>query len=599
MNEPNRGIAGTPAEIGRRRFLAGAGAVVGTMAVAGGSLLPEGFASAAVPAGAGNFHILTTAMRLADTRTPGDFDHRQIGDRRIRVRAGGVAGVPDAATAAVFTVTAVNGAQPNHVTVFPTGDPLPLASNLNMSPFAVNANMVTVKLGAEGSIDVESFVPCHLIVDVLGYYAPVDGPTREGRFITLDAPRRAYDSRLLTAGGPQSIVPDGSFTVVDVTADTDPTASAVVCNLTATECTGPGHFSVVPFDHAGGAPATSSLNASAAGDTRASAVVCPVSTVGGRRRIKIYSFRSAHLIVDVAGYYTGPDSARSDTGLFVPLTPQRIKDTRDPGEIGRLWPGWIVEAQLPTAIRSRASAVALNVTGVLSRAAGYLTVTGARQLVPFVSNLNWTGPFAVVPNHVMTAATDHHGVQAYSSHGAHVVIDLNGYFTGTPKPPTFAPPQNPPPPPAPPDWVLRIPKIGITSMVTSGHPSIVTNSGLSWHWTGTGDLGEAAHVAAFAHRTEAGGPYRNIHLLEVGDIITLTTLDNREYTYRMVRRDLTDGAEQNVLDAVRAHPGTTFSLVACTVGHDRSQPNWPDIWAPTSLLFRIVVTFELLSWREL
>ncbi len=391
---------------GRRRFLAGAGAVVG--AATAGSFLPEGFAEAETPAGAGNFHILDNAVRLADTRSPGAYDVDRVNDRRIRVRVGGVAGVPDEATGAVFTVTAVNWGDPNHVTVFPTGQALPLASNLNTTPWAVNANMVTVKLGSTGSIDVESLMPCDLIVDVLGYYQPVDGAVRAGRFVSLDTPRRAYDSRELTAGGPLSIIPDDSFTTIDVTAETAPTASAVVLNLTATECTRAGHFSVVPEGYDGPPPSTSSLNASAPGDTRASAVVCPITTIGGRRRIKVYSIFSAHLIVDVAGYYTGESAALSQIGLFVPLAPTRIKDTRAPGEIGRLWPGWIVEAPLPAAIAGEASAVAMNVTGVESRAAGYLTVTAARQKVPFVSNVNWTGPWAVVPNHVISAATDTH-----------------------------------------------------------------------------------------------------------------------------------------------------------------------------------------------
>lgn len=586
-----------PGAIGRRRFLAGAGAVVGATTV--GSVLPEGFAAAALPPGASNFHILENPVRLSDTRDPGRFPFERLSDRKIRVAVAGRADVPAEATAAIFTVTAVNFGLFNHATGYPAGATLPLASNLNMSPFAVNANMATIKLGEGGAIDVESLFPCHLIVDVIGYYRPVAGKVRAGRYVSLDTPRRAYDSRLLTAGGPQSIIPDNSFTTIDVTAEIPPAASAVVLNLTATECTRAGHFSVVPAEYNGPAPSTSSLNASTPGDTRASAVVCRVTTTpDNRRRIKVYSIFSAHLIVDVAGYYTSEIAAESLDGLFVPLPPQRIKDTRDPGEIGRLWPGWIVEAPLPASVASQASAVVMNVTGVNSRAAGFLTVTAARQKVPFVSNVNWTGPGAVVPNHVVSATTATYGVQAYSSHGAHVIFDLNGYFTGTPKLPRLAAPQNPPPPAAPPDWIMSIPKLGLISTVKSGDPGLVTDSGFSWHWTGTGYLGQNAHVAAFAHRTEAGGPYRNVHLLEVGDTMTVSTFDGREFLYRMVRRDLTDALNTNILNATRAHPGNTFSLIACTVGHDRTKSAWPDIWAPTSLKFRIVVTFELVSWRE-
>jgi hypothetical protein len=66
----------------------------------------------------------------------------------------------------------------------------------------------------------------------------------------------------------------------------------------------------------------------------------------------------------------------------------------------------------------------------------------------------------------------------------------------------------------------------------------------------------------------------------------------------MVRRDLTDANNANILAATRFHAGTTLSLIACTVGYDRSKSRWPDMWAPTSLKYRIVVTGELVSWRE-
>ena len=213
--------------------------------------------------------------------------------------------------------------------------------------------------------------------------------------------------------------------------------------------------------------------------------------------------------------------------------------------------------------------------------------------------MNFSGPGQIVPNHVITPVTTTHGLQVFSSHGAHVLVDLAGYFTGKPKIPQLAKYVNPPPPPSPPEWTLRVPRLGLTSIVRDGAAVAVTNAGFSWHWTGTGLMGqENAHVAMFGHRTEAGGPYRYLDQLQVGDTFTVTTTDRREYTYRMVRRDLTDSQNSNILAATRFHPGTTLSLIACTVGYDRSKSRYPDAWAPTSLKYRIVVTGELVSWRE-
>ena len=201
---------------------------------------------------------------------------------------------------------------------------------------------------------------------------------------------------------------------------------------------------------------------------------------------------------------------------------------------------------------------------------------------------------------VITPITATHGFQVYSSHGAHVFADLAGYFTGTPKVPRLPKHVNPAPPAAPPTWVLRVPRVGLTSAVLAGDPLAVTNAGHSWHWAGTGYLGQSAHIGVFAHRTDAGGPYRYIDRMQIGDTFTVTSGDHREFTYRMVRRDLTNAATANILNAVRAQSGTTtFSLIACTVGYDTSKVAYPDIWAPTSLKYRIVVTGELVSWREL
>ncbi|MCB0966541.1 MAG: sortase [Ilumatobacter sp.] len=577
------------ASIGRRRFIAGAGALAGAAAV--GQLVPAGSVSAALPAGASKFAILPSAIRLADTREPWNYEYLTVGDGYIRVKVGGRNGVPATATAAVLTVTSVNFGSPNHVTCWPTGVARPVVSSLNLDPWTNSANMVTLKLGADGSIDVQSLVSAHLIVDVLGYYEPVADASKEGRYIGLPTPLRAYDSRPAMPG-------NESYTTVDLTAYVPPDATSVVINLTAAGSTAAGHFTAMPYDLAG-PPKTSSLNVSGPGENRAAGVTVPVTTDGGgRRRIKIYAHRAAFIIVDVFGYYTGPSSSLSQVGLFVPLTPERIMDTRLPGQIGRMWPGWVVEVPIPAAIDGVAAAVACNVTGVQSRAAGHLVVSAARQPVPDSSNVNWSKANAVVPNHVITQVTKQYGLQVFNAFGSHVLVDLAGYFTGTPKLPSVIH-TNPPPPAAPPNWILRVPRLGLTSTVMAGNAKTITDSGHTWHWTGTGYMGQAAHVAVFGHRTEAGGPYRYIDNMQNGDLITVTTGDGREYTYRMVGRYLTDAATTNILNATRANAGTTFSIVACTVGHDRTKSGWPNIWAPTSLKYRIVVNFELVSWREI
>jgi hypothetical protein len=91
----------------------------------------------------------------------------------------GVGGLPglglsNSPVAVVLNVTAVNATSASFVTVYPgpSSNPVPNASDLNIpSPFAVT-NLVVVKVGADGSINLfNQLGSVNLIVDVLGYYS--------------------------------------------------------------------------------------------------------------------------------------------------------------------------------------------------------------------------------------------------------------------------------------------------------------------------------------------------------------------------------------------------------------------------------------------
>ncbi len=570
--------------IGRRRFIQGAGVVAGAAAIS--AVLPDGIAKAA-PAGASQFIPLPVAVRVVDTREPGRYKFHRHWDNHIGVPIANDYGVPPEATAIVATVTAVNLSNGNWLTVVPSGSDIigllnqnRLVSVLNMSGWGeATANLTQVKLGS-GSVDLFSMAPCEMILDVIGYYKPAGGAVREGRFIGRDSAARAIDTRD-TIG----YVGAGQTLEVDLTPFVPADASSAVINLTATECVGPSFFTVYPYTSTE-LPFVSSLNVNMPGETRAAAVIAAVSNVNNKRRIKVYAQQPAKLIVDVTGYFTSATSAQSDVGLFVPIDPVRILDTRGPGTIGKLWPGWTVEGAIPGDGSLIGAAAVLNLTGVEARGPGFLTMSAARAPRPGTSNLNFTIPGQVVPNQVITPITQSFGYQVFSQNGAHIVVDYTGYYTGTPGIPRVAAPVNPPPPPIGPTWILRVPKLGLVSQVRAGNSNTVTNAGYSWHWTGTGYMGQDAHVAAFGHRTSAGGPYRNIHQLTGGDQFTISTSDGRTYTYQVVDRFLTDSKTQNILDATRFIPGTTFSLIACT------EPNF----MPTNTAWRIVVTGVLLGW---
>lgn len=343
------------------------------------------------------------------------------------------------------------------------------------------------------------------------------------------------------------------------------------------------------------------------GETRAAAAIVKVTTDEfGRRGFKVYTYGGGHVIVDVAGFFTGPDAAESTDGLFVPITPARILDTRQPGQIGRLWPGWIVTAPIPGEGAQRGQAVVGNVTAVEARDPGYFTVFGANTPKREVSNLNADVVNQTIANHFISRISTT-GLAVYSQSGAHVLIDMAGWYIGKPAVPTIGF-TNPPPPTAAPPWRLEIPALrprhgggtGLVSRVLAGQADPVVDAGHTWHWTGTGYLGQLAHVGLFAHRTEAGAPVYNMHELVPGHEMILYVADRpgdrRRFRYRVVRTDLvlnvrhsTPTNAQKILAATRYHPGTTVSMIGCTL------PNG----LPTSLDHRIIVTAELIDWDEI
>jgi hypothetical protein len=114
--------------------------------------------------------------RLLDTR-PGSptFDGRDAGagprgaGTITQLQVTGRAGVPGSATTVSLNVTATEAQGPGFVTVFPCGQPVPTASNLNFVAGDTVPNAVITKLGDGGRVCLFTYAPTHLIVDVNGW----------------------------------------------------------------------------------------------------------------------------------------------------------------------------------------------------------------------------------------------------------------------------------------------------------------------------------------------------------------------------------------------------------------------------------------------
>ncbi len=131
-----------------------------------------GYYLAGTPTTPGAFVSLDPS-RVLDTRASNGTPGPVAGWSTIHVQIAGRGGVPAAGVSAVvINVTETGATSGGYVTVYPDGTTRPTASNLNYPQGDTRANLVVVRLGADGKIALtnNSGGTVQLIGDVAGYY---------------------------------------------------------------------------------------------------------------------------------------------------------------------------------------------------------------------------------------------------------------------------------------------------------------------------------------------------------------------------------------------------------------------------------------------
>jgi Fibronectin type III domain len=208
--------------------------------------------------------------------------------------------------------------------------------------------------------------------------------------------------------------------------------SAVVLNVTVTGTNADSWLAVWPAGIP--RPLASSLNWTA-GKTVTNLVEVAVG-VGGR--ISLFNAQgSTDVIADVAGYVAAPQVSPGLDGLYNPIVPTRVLDTRDgTGSVPVTpdGPGQTINIKIAgTIVPSSAEAVVLNVAVTNPTAPSYLTVYPSGVAQPLASNLNFVAG-QTVPNRVIVKVGTGGSagwVSFFNSNGStEVVADLGGWFTG-------------------------------------------------------------------------------------------------------------------------------------------------------------------------
>lgn len=201
-------------------------------------------------------------------------------------------------------------------------------------------------------------------------------------------------------------------------------------NLTATESAAVGHVTVWPTGQP--QPPTSNLNLVRPGQTIPNQVIVPVGAGG---QISLFTFGGTHLLFDVAGYFTDSTAPLSSTGLFIPITPTRLLDTREANGVPTtVRPGASETVSLTIAGRGGvpligAAAVVGNTTATQSVDAGYVTVFPRGIAMPLVSTVNLERSNQTIANHT-TVKLNNDGVSLFTQRGTHLILDASGFYTG-------------------------------------------------------------------------------------------------------------------------------------------------------------------------
>jgi hypothetical protein len=241
--------------------------------------------------------------RILDTRSGNGAPVAKLGtDATLALQVTGRGGVPASGVSAVaLNVTVTNPTAASYLTAWPAGKTRPLASNLNYLPAQTVPNLVVVKVGDGGKIDLyNQFGTVDVVVDVAGWYG-MDGAAEGARYASVD-PYRILDTRSGNGAPAAKVGTDGTLALQVTGRGGVPAAgvSAVALNVTVTNPTAASYLTAWPAGTT--RPLASNLNYLPA-QTIPNMVVVKVGDGG---KVNLYNqFGTVDVVVDVAGWYGG------------------------------------------------------------------------------------------------------------------------------------------------------------------------------------------------------------------------------------------------------------------------------------------------------
>jgi len=236
-----------------------------------------------------------TPCRLVDTRpgAPSTILHGELagGTYSILPILSSSCNVPATAQAYSLNFTLVPPGPVSYLTVYPTGESLPIVSTMNDPTGTVEANAAIAPAGSGGDINVYVTQTTNLVVDINGYFAPVGAGA-----LSLYAlpPCRVLDTRAPTGSPPF----EGAINVNVIGSGCGGTsaAQAYVFNATVVPEGPLGYLTLWPQGIV--QPVVSTLNAEN-GDITSNMAIVPTSNT----QISAFASNTTYLVLDLFGYF--------------------------------------------------------------------------------------------------------------------------------------------------------------------------------------------------------------------------------------------------------------------------------------------------------
>jgi hypothetical protein len=384
------------------------------------------------PVVVGSSYVPIAPLRVVDSRTPTGVPGIFRANIPRTFQVAGVGNIPADAVAVTGNVTVVGQNAGGYVSVTTASATNPTSSTINFPLGDNRANNITIPLAGNGKLSAVFKAPAgkatHLIVDITGYFLAGDEDATYSTVTTV----RVLDTRpgigtglagAFSAGTPRKVTIAGTH---GIPAD----AIAITGNLTVVGQTRAGYLSITKTSIAD--PTTSTLNFPL-GDTRANGVSVPLNLSGALWIVYKATGGSAHVVLDVTGYYRDDPSGL----LYYPLAPRRTMDTRPGAPVSGLTGPFNASSprRLQVAgqlgIPTGAEAITGNLTVVNQTAAGYVSATLNSEVNPTTSVLNF--PLGDTRANGVTLPLNASGrswfvYKAPSGKTTHLILDVSGYF---------------------------------------------------------------------------------------------------------------------------------------------------------------------------